>query len=359
MTALRVLVLVRAPARAVGRCEANGRLSAVRGTFKEKRKTPALNLLRPIHSVHSPAGCSMPSSLVHRLRQSRRNASLDSTPLSFMHVGPHPHAGATKQISLALFNLVEHRDESAIDLNEDQAGFLRPLLPVVGAWREKCVDSDGKLLLLLPGSQIPPGTSLWDVMATEFAAFLARKAPCYSAMAVLRGDAFSKAWSQRFRCDIQDARLVRHFVNVFMQKHEVTAATDDEKAQVCYRGPQLSNGVDLALRHCRLQGKEVNFQVLSRSATAEEASRCTVLLHAASAKPIGAEKGGFLAIVFYLPFCELFVGTAVRATPASWAFACDFWAELAARPLFFPLWWRFATLLVKAAMAEDDKGTSA
>jgi len=333
MTALRVLVLVVIAARLRGinsldngymAVDAKGRLSAVRGTFKEKRKTPALNLLRPIHSVHSPAGCSMPSSLVHRLRQSRRNASLDSTPLSFMHVGPHPHAGATKQISLALFNLVEHRDESAIDLNEDQAGFLRPLLPVVGAWREKCVDSDGKLLLLLPGSQIPPGTSLWDVMATEFAAFLARKvlrvrpedvevsrpleeadaadgllfpfrslmrreAPCYSAMAVLRGDAFSKAWSQRFRCDIQDARLVRHFVNVFMQKHEVTAATDDEKAQVCYRGPQLSNGVDLALRHCRLQGKEVNFQVLSRSATAEEASRCTVLLHAASAKPIGAE----------------------------------------------------------------------
>ncbi|CAE7683506.1 unnamed protein product [Symbiodinium sp. CCMP2456] len=331
MTAPGVLLLVVIAARLRGinsldngytAVDAKGRLSAVRGTFKEKRNTPALNLLRPIHSVHSPAGCSMQSSLVHRLRKSRRNASLDSTPLSFMHVGPHPHAGTTKQISLALFNLVEHRDETAIDLNEDQAGFLRPLLPVVGAWREKCVDSDGKLLLLLPGSQIR-STSLWDVMAAEFAAFLARKvlrvrpedvevsrseeadaadglllpfrslmrreAPCYSAMAVLRGDAFSKAWSQRFRCDIQDARLVRHFVNVFMQKHQVTAATDDEKAQVCYRGPQLSNGVDLALRHCRLQGKEVNFQVLSRSATAAEASRCTVLLHAASAKPIGAE----------------------------------------------------------------------
>ena len=34
---------------------------------------------------------------------------------------------------------------------EDHADFLRPLLPVIGAWREKCADSDGKLLLLLPG----------------------------------------------------------------------------------------------------------------------------------------------------------------------------------------------------------------
>ncbi|CAE7839755.1 unnamed protein product [Symbiodinium sp. CCMP2592] len=333
MTALGVLVLAVISTRFRGinslengytAIDAKGRLSAVRSTVNEKRNTPALHLLRPIHSVGSPAGCPMQSSLVHRLRQSRRNASLDNTPLSFMHLGPHPKA-ATKQISLALFNLVEHRDESAIDLNEDQAGFLRPLLPVVGAWREKCVDSDGKLLLLLPGSQIPHGASLWEAMAAEFAAFLARKvlrirpedvevsrpleeadtadglllpfrslmrreAPCYSAMAVLRGDAFSKAWGQRFRCDIQDARLVRHFVNAFMQKHEVTAVADiAEKAQVCYHGPQSANGIDFALRHCRLQGKEVNFQVLSRSATAAEASRCTVLLHAASAKPNGAE----------------------------------------------------------------------
>ncbi|CAJ1385389.1 unnamed protein product [Effrenium voratum] len=183
------------------------------------------------------AGCpgGVARGLVHRLRGSRTNASVDETPLSYMRADHEVH-----QVGLAVFDLWS--SDSSQMLDEDAGAVLQPFLQDVETWRAACGGrpGTGRVLLVLPGGAEASDASLWQQMSAEFAAHVARKvlrmrpqdvqvwqprddnplagllsdakqARCFDRVAVLSGDAWAFAWNQRFKCNPQDGRLVLKF----------------------------------------------------------------------------------------------------------------------------------------------------
>lgn len=188
-------------------------------------------------------------------------------------------------------------------------------------WREACSSSDKarestKTLLVLAGVKEPPeiNASMWSEMAKEFGAYVTRKVlrkrphevhlwqptkddaslaellskknqECFRSVAVLSGAPWDFAWSQHFRCNVKEGRLVLHFVEQFMQANPMESQKmSHDTAQVCFAEGNMGNLQRLEL--CQLTGREVRVQV---APSAMEMTRCDVFLALPGKAPTGAE----------------------------------------------------------------------
>ena len=264
------------------------------------------------------SGCQHLTNLVHTLQRSRANVSTEEAPLSYMHID-HP----VHQVGLAVFDLWEDPSNAVETLDEDANQVLQPFLPDVAMWREACSSSDKtestKVLLVLAGVQEPPrNESMWSEMAREFGAYVTRKvlrkrpeeiylwlpskdetslaqllskknqAECFRSVAVLSGAPWEFAWSQHFRCNAKEGRLVLHFVEQFMQAHPMESKNTSHgtaQAKVCFtEGNELGSLQRLEL--CELTGRAVHVQV---APSAMEMTRCDAFLALPGKAPTGAE----------------------------------------------------------------------
>ncbi|CAJ1348349.1 unnamed protein product [Effrenium voratum] len=267
------------------------------------------------------AGCraGVARGLVHRLRGSRTNASVDETPLSYMRADHEVH-----QVGLAVFDLWS--SDSSQMLDEDAGAVLQPFLQDVETWRAACggQPGTGRVLLVLPGGAEASDASLWQQMSAEFAAHVARKvlrmrpqdvqvwqprddnplagllsdakqARCFDRVAVLSGDAWAFAWNQRFKCNPQDGRLVLKFVESFLKGQ--TASDPADEAQVCLAQAPPDTG---SLQRCQLQGRPVQLQAIAP----QSAAQCEAFVALANVEPSGAE----LLLRSSTPFVEIVQG---------------------------------------------------
>eukprot|EP00434_Breviolum_minutum_P008619 symbB.v1.2.007601.t1/scaffold460.1/size201776/8 len=264
------------------------------------------------------SGCQHLTNLVHTLQRSKALVSTEEAPLSYMHVD-HP----VYQVGLAVFDLWEDppRHVGVQTLDEDASQVLQPFLPDVAMWREACSSSDKarestKTLLVLAGVKEPPeiNASMWSEMAKEFGAYVTRKVlrkrphevhlwqptkddaslaellskknqECFRSVAVLSGAPWDFAWSQHFRCNVKEGRLVLHFVEQFMQANPMESQKmSHDTAQVCFAEGNMGNLQRLEL--CQLTGREVRVQV---APSAMEMTRCDVFLALPGTAPTGAE----------------------------------------------------------------------
>ncbi|CAK9044933.1 unnamed protein product [Durusdinium trenchii] len=277
----------------------------------QKRKAPSL-----LKGKRRPDCDGTPNlNLIHLLRRSRQNASVEETPFSYMRVDHHEH-----QVGLTLFDM--QHDPSAVQtiLDEDANALLQPFLQDVQTWREACargnLSAEKILLALPPGSKHAKG-SVWDDMAREFAAFITRKVlrkppediqiwqpsrdldpvsgllandsqvRCFQTVAVLTGEPWDYAWAQPFRCNTHEGRLVLRFVENFRQNHLVQSGRATRAtAQVCLSSNALHENQLKLLELCELGGRPVQIQVASRAA---DVALCDALFVLPDTMPSGAE----------------------------------------------------------------------
>jgi len=263
------------------------------------------------------SGCQHLTNLVHTLQRSRASVSTEEAPLSYMHVD-HP----VYQVGLAVFDLWEDPRNVVETLDEDASQVLQPFLPDVAMWREACSSSDKaestKALLVLAGLKEPPrNESLWSEMAKKFGAYVARKVlrkrpeevylweptkddtslaqllskknqECFRSVAVLSGAPWEFAWSQHFRCNAKEGRLVLHFVEQFMQANPLESkkiSHDTAQAKVCFAEGNLLGSLQ-RLELCELAGRAVHVQV---APSAMEMTQCDAFLALPGKAPTGAE----------------------------------------------------------------------